>query len=66
MKKNMGLLDTTIRIVLAVIIGVLYFTATITGTLAIVALVIAIIFVTTSFMGFCPLYALLGINTLKK
>lgn len=66
MKKNMGLLDTTIRIVLAIIIGVLYFTATITGTLAIVALAIAIIFVITSFIGFCPLYALLGINTLKK
>ncbi|CAM4260629.1 YgaP family membrane protein [Flavobacterium terrigena] len=66
MKKNMGSLDTMIRIVIAIIIGALYFTTTITGTLAIIALVIAVIFVITGFIGFCPLYALLGINTLKK
>ena len=66
MKKNMGTVDKTIRIIVAVIIGLLYFTKVINGTLAIVLLIIAVVLVLTSFISFCPLYTLLGINSGKK
>ncbi len=63
MKKNMGNADRIIRTVIAVIIAVLYFTGTITGTLGLVLLVLAGIFVLTSLVSFCPLYTLFGLNT---
>jgi hypothetical protein len=63
MKKNMGSADRIIRFVIAAIIGVLYFTGTISGTLGIVLLVLAGVFVLTSFVSFCPLYAPFGIST---
>ncbi len=63
MKKNMGSIDKVIRVVIAIIMGVLYYTGTITGTLGIVLLVVAIVFVLTSLISFCPLYTLFGINT---
>jgi len=66
MKKNMGSTDKTIRILLAIIVGVLYFTNLISGTAAIVLSAFAVIFVLTSFISFCPLYVLLGINTCKN
>jgi uncharacterized membrane protein len=66
MKKNMGSTDKTIRIILALLIAVLYFTGVIPGTLGIVLMVFAGIFVLTSFISFCPLYAPFGISTLKK
>ncbi|RMG26120.1 MAG: DUF2892 domain-containing protein [Bacteroidetes bacterium] len=65
MKKNMGTLDRVIRVVIALIVGVLYFTGTISGTAAIVLGAISVIFVLTSLVGFCPLYALVGIKTCK-
>ena len=66
MKKNMGAADKVVRILIALVIAVLYFTNTISGTLALVAGIIAGIFFLTSFMSFCPLYLPFGINTLKK
>ncbi len=66
MKKNMGTADKVIRILIAVVIGVLYFTNAISGTLAIVLGILAIVFVLTSFISFCPLYLPFGINTFKK
>ena len=65
MKKNMGSADRIIRTIIAALIAVLYFTGTISGTLGIVLLVFAVIFLLTSFISFCPLYAPLGINTCK-
>ena len=65
MKKNMGGLDRIVRFIVAAIIAVLYFTGTISGTLAYVLLVLGVIFVATSFISFCPLYALVGLNTCK-
>jgi len=56
MKKNMGSADKIIRLLLAVSVAVLYFTGTISGTLAIILGVLAVVFVATSFMSFCPLY----------
>jgi len=66
MKKNMGSMDKGIRILLAVIIGVLIFTNQVTGVLAIVLGFFAIVFLLTSFVGFCPLYGLFKLSTLKK
>jgi hypothetical protein len=66
MKKNMGSSDKIIRLLIAVGVAVLYFTGTISGTLAIVLGVLAVVFVATSFMSFCPLYLPFGISTLKK
>lgn len=66
MKKNMGSTDRIIRLVLALIIAILYFTNVITGTVALVLLVIMGIFIITSFIKFCPLYFPFKINTCKK
>lgn len=63
MKKNMGSADRIIRIVIAAVVAVLFFTGIIEGTLGIVLLALAGIFVLTSFISFCPLYAPLGIST---
>ena len=63
MKKNMGSADRIIRLIVAVTVGVLYFTGTVSGTLGIVLLVLAGVFVLTSFISFCPLYTVLGLNT---
>lgn len=63
MKKNMGAADRMIRLLLAAIFAGLYFTNTVTGTFGIVLLVLALVFVLTSVVSFCPLYPLLGINT---
>ena len=63
MKKNMGNTDRIIRTLLAVIVAVLYFTNTITGTTGIVLLVLAGVFVLTSLVSFCPLYSLVGLHT---
>jgi fatty acid desaturase len=63
MKKNMGTADRVIRILLAVVMAVLYFTNTITGTFGIVLLVLAGVFLVTSLVSFCPLYTLVGLNT---
>lgn len=63
MTKNMGGTDRFIRIIVAIIALTLYFTGTITGTVGIIALVVAGIFLLTSFVSFCPLYSILGLNT---
>ncbi|MDM9630966.1 YgaP family membrane protein [Robiginitalea aurantiaca] len=63
MKKNMGNADRVIRLIIAAVIGVLYYTGTISGTLGIVLLVLAGVFVLTSFISFCPLYAPFGLST---
>lgn len=66
MKKNMGSADRIIRILIAIVIAVLFFTNIISGILGIVLLVLAGVFVLTSFISFCPLYTLFGINSCPK
>jgi len=63
MKKNMGSADRIIRVLLAIVVGVLYFTGTISGTVGIILLVLAGVFVLTSLISFCPLYAPFGLRT---
>ncbi len=66
MKMNMGGADRIIRALIAVAIAVLYFTNVITGTLGIVLLIVGAVFLLTSIVGFCPLYAPFGIRTCPK
>ncbi|MFM9946795.1 MAG: DUF2892 domain-containing protein [Saprospiraceae bacterium] len=63
MKKNMGTVDRVFRVIVAAVIAALYFTGTLTGTLGLVLLVLAGVFVATSLVSFCPLYSLVGLNT---
>ena len=65
MKKNMGSADKTIRTILAIIAAVLYFTDIVSGTAGIILLVVAIVFLLTSLISFCPAYTPFGISTCK-
>jgi hypothetical protein len=66
MKKNMGTLDKSLRILVAIVFSILYFTDTITGTLGIILLILGIVFLLTSLVSYCPLYTPLKISTAKK
>lgn len=66
MKNNMGSADRIIRAVIAVLFGVLIFTNAVSGVLAIVLGVIAVIFLVTALIGFCPLYTIFGWSTKKS
>ncbi len=66
MKQNMGTADRIGRVIIAAILGGLYFTGVIAGTAAIVLMVLAVVFVLTSLVSFCPLYLPFGISTCKR
>lgn len=61
----MGKTDRIIRVILAIVLGYLYFSGTVTGTLGIVLVSLGAIFLLTSLISFCPLYAPFGIRTCK-
>ena len=63
MKKNLGAADRIIRILLAALFAVLYFTNIISGTLGFTAAIVGVTLLLISFVSFCPLYAMLGIST---
>ena len=63
MKKNMGDFDRLFRALLAVIVAILYFTNIISGTLGLILLILAGVFLLTSVVSFCPIYAPFGIST---
>lgn len=65
MKKNMGTADRVIRTAAAVVIGILAVTGQISGSLAVILSVLAVVFLLTSALGFCPLYLQLKISTTK-
>jgi hypothetical protein len=64
--KNMGTLDRTIRVAIAILIAVLYLSGNLSGLTAIILCILAVVFVVTSFIGFCPLYTVIGLSTCKK
>lgn len=63
MKKNMGKTDRTIRLMIAVVLIGLFFAGMLPGTIGIIALVFAGVFILTSSINFCPLYPILKIDT---
>ncbi|RME83682.1 MAG: DUF2892 domain-containing protein [Caldilineae bacterium] len=62
----MGTADRIIRLLIAVLIAILYFTNVISGTVAIILGIIAIIFLLTSLISFCPLYLPFKLSTRKE
>lgn len=66
MKKNMGGADRIIRILLAAVFAYLYFGGVVTGTWGLILIILGGVFVLTSLVGFCPLYAPFGISTCPK
>ena len=66
MKKNMGTIDRVIRFALALVVLILYLTGAISGVAAIILGIFALIFVVTSFIGFCPLYVPFKFSTRKR
>lgn len=66
MTKNVGTGDRIIRVVFAIAVAILYFTGVISGTLAIILGVLAVILLLTGIVGFCPLYAPFHFSTVKK
>jgi len=66
MKKNVGTIDKVIRILVAVVILVLYFTHVISGSLAIILLVLSGILFVTTLLSFCPIWKALGLSTMKR
>lgn len=66
MKQNMGSTDKIIRIIVAIIFAALFFTGTVTGTVGYVLLALGGVFVLTSLVSFCPIYAAIGVNTCPR
>jgi hypothetical protein len=66
MTKNVNTTDRIVRLVIAVAIAILYFTNVISGALAIILGILAVVFLATSLLGFCPLYAAFKLSTIKK
>ncbi len=66
MKKNLNTLDRVVRIIVALVIAGLFFANIISGTVAIILLAVAAIFILTSFISFCPIYWAIGISSKKK
>ncbi len=66
MKKNMGALDKNLRVLGAIVIALLYYLNVIEGTTAYILMAIAIVFLLTSFLNFCPLYVPFGFSTCKR
>lgn len=65
MKKNMGNADKIIRLIMAAVIGLLYWKGIISGTLGVVLIILAGVFLVTSLVSFCPLYTIFGLKTCK-
>ena len=63
MKKNMGIVDRSLRIILAIVVVVLIYLGELSGVAAIILGIFAGVFLLTSLVSFCPLYALVGIHT---
>lgn len=66
MKKNMGTVDRVFRILVAIVIAILYLADVISGTTALILLVVGVVFLLTSLVSFCPLYAPFGFRTCKR
>ena len=66
MRKNMGSIDKVVRVFAAIAIIALYYAGVLSGLVATILLVVAVIFIATSFIGTCPLYLPFGLSTRKK
>ncbi|MCW8839410.1 MAG: DUF2892 domain-containing protein [Gammaproteobacteria bacterium] len=65
MKSNMGTVDRAIRLILVAIIAILFATGQLTGLAATILGIVAVIFLVTGVIGWCPAYLPFGISTRK-
>lgn len=65
MKKNMGTIDRVIRLAVVAVIAALYFAGQLSGLVGIILGVVAVAFLVTSLIGWCPLYLPFGLSTRK-
>ncbi|MFA6401879.1 MAG: DUF2892 domain-containing protein [Salinivirgaceae bacterium] len=63
MKKNIGGVDRIVRLLVALLMVIAYFQGMVTGVLGIILMIVALIFVITSLVSICPIYALFGTST---
>ncbi|MFX0555248.1 YgaP family membrane protein [Maribacter sp. CXY002] len=63
MKKNIGVLDMTVRIVVAAIIAFLVGLDFVVGIPATILSIFAIVLAVTGFSNYCPFYNLVGLRT---
>lgn len=66
MKLNVSNTDRIIRAVAGVVLLYLGFGGVLSGSLAVVVDVIGVVLLATAAIGFCPLYAMLKVSTLKQ
>jgi len=66
MTKNISSIDRIIRVVLAILFTYLYFSGAVAGTIGLILFILAIVFLLTSLLTFCPIYAMFGFSTKKK
>jgi hypothetical protein len=66
MKKNMGTTDRVVRTFVAILLLILLFSGEITGTVGVILAIVAIVFLITSLVSFCPLYVPMKISTRKE
>ena len=66
MKANIGSPDKLIRLAIALVLILLFYLEIITGTLGLIAFILAFVLAITSLINFCPFYALFKINTCKN
>ena len=66
MKRNIGIVDRVIRIALAAVVAVLYFTHHLSTVAAVILGILAVIFLVTGLVGVCPLYLAFGFSTKRK
>jgi len=65
MRNNLGKIDRIFRFFSVVVIAVLFYTITVSGITGLTLMIAAGVLFATSLIGFCPLYAILGISTCK-
>ena len=65
MKRNMSNIDRIVRVIIAALFAYLYFTGIVPGTLGIVLVVLGAVFLFTSVVSFCPIYAIFKLSTYK-
>ena len=66
MKRNLSNIDRIVRVVLAAVFAYLYFGGILPGTLGLVLFILGIVFLLTSVVSFCPIYAMLKLSTHKE